>query len=546
MVAAKEKNVKICDITDLMETFGKYQIIQYILLCLPATFITMISINYVFAVGDVNYRCRIDKCDDANSTAEFPSWWPDTSIDRCSKPVLKSGEDVCTNHSFTGELKTCDHWIYENNNTVIAEFDLACQPWKSNLVGTIHCMGMLISMIISGWMTDRFGRKPTLIFCVVGGTIGSIKTFATSYYMYVTIEFLEASVTGGSYSAAMIILLEIVGTKYRVLSGVVFAYAIYFGESLFACIAMFVPYWKTLIRIINDPCIFFIILIFFVNESPRWQIVSGRTEKAKKLMKKIAEVNRISINNEELENIDEVKLKEKFNIANSEVKESITHAFKSKEIMKRLLVVGVSRFTCSFVYYGMMINSVFLPGDKYINFLLSTVMSFPGELLSLYLMNKIGRKIPLLAGYLICGTMCIISALIPEGYKWVKLAMFLIGKVIISSCFTGAITYAMELFPTSVRGSLLGLGSFCSRIGGMLAPLTPILNTVSEVIPFVLFGCSSFIAGLLLTLTPETKDLPLFDTIRQVENHVKCKMTTQKNVVTDCSNDDAVKNNNDV
>lgn len=183
---------------------------------------------------------------------------------------------------------------------------------------------------------------------------------------------------------------------------------------------MFVPYWKTLIRIINGPCIFYIFLIFFVNESPRWQIVSGRTEKAKKIMKKIAEVNKININNDELENIDEVKLKEKFNIANNEVKESIIHAFKSKEIMKRSLVSGVLRFTCSFIYYGMMINSVFLPGDKYVNFLLSTVMSFPGELLSLYLMNKIGRKIPLLAGYLICGILCIISALIPAGISNTK------------------------------------------------------------------------------------------------------------------------------
>lgn len=52
---------------------------------------------------------------------------------------------------------------------------------------------------------SRFGRKPTLIFCVVGGAIGNLKTFATKYYIYAIIEFLEAAVTGGSYAAAMVI-----------------------------------------------------------------------------------------------------------------------------------------------------------------------------------------------------------------------------------------------------------------------------------------------------------------------------------------------------
>lgn len=66
-------------------------------------------------------RCKIDQCEDANSTAEFPRWWPDNNVDRCSKPVLKSGKQVCTNNSFTGDIVACEHWIYENNNTIISE-----------------------------------------------------------------------------------------------------------------------------------------------------------------------------------------------------------------------------------------------------------------------------------------------------------------------------------------------------------------------------------------------------------------------------------------
>lgn len=67
------------------------------------------------------------------------------------------------------------------------------------------------------------------------------------------------------------------------------------------------------------------------------------------------------------------------------------------------------------------------------------------------------------------------SIFLSSVYTWAKISLFLLGKVVIAACFTGAITYAMELFPTSVRGTLIGLGAFASRIGGMLAPLTPIL-----------------------------------------------------------------------
>lgn len=198
------------------------------------------------------------------------------------------------------------------------------------------------------------------------------------------------------------------------MSGVVFAYAIYFGECLFAVIAMFVPYWKSLIHIINGPSILFISYIFLVRESPRWQIISGNTEKAKETLLLVADMNKINVDRQEFEELDEVRLKNKFNIGADEKREGLREILTSKEIMKRVLVAVVCRFTASFVYYGMMINSVFLPGNKYTNFLLATVMSFPGELISLYLMNKIGRKMPLLVGFLISGAFCVGTGYVPE------------------------------------------------------------------------------------------------------------------------------------
>ncbi|XP_049876360.1 organic cation transporter protein-like [Pectinophora gossypiella] len=507
------------DIVEVLDKFGRYQWAQYFWACLPSLVVTMVNINFVFVAGDMDYRCKIPECETVDSTSQQPSWWPSATLDQCSKPLLSDDfylqKGPCSKASFTKETGRCTEWIYESNNTIVSELNLACQPWKINLVGTIHNIGMLFSMLICGWMSDRFGRKPTMIFCATACVIGHLKQFATSYYMYVTVEFFEAMVSGGVYLSTSVMLIELGSKQNRVFAGVLLACVIYCGESLFAGIAMLVPYWKNLIRIINTPSVFFITYLFFFKESPRWLVVNGKAEEAKKMIENIADVNKIPINKQDLKEIDEEKLKLIFNITNYEVKEGYKDIFRSTEIMKRLAVSCFCRFTCGFVYYGLMFNSVLLPGNKHINFLLSTVMSFPGELMALYLMNKVGRKLPLIVGYLLCGAMCVSSAYVTA--IWGKIAMFLLGKMVISACFTGIITYTMELFPTSTRASLLGFGSILSRTGAMLAPLTPMLMPIAQVLPSVFFGGSALISGLLLILTPETKDLPLLDTIEQVD-----------------------------
>ncbi|CAB3234373.1 unnamed protein product [Arctia plantaginis] len=88
--------------------------------------------------------------------------------------------------------------------------------------------------------------------------------------------------------------------------------------------------------------------------------------------------------------------------------------------------------------------------------------------------------------------------------------------MIISLCFSGTITYSMELYPTSVRGTLLGLGAFGARLATMISTITPILNTISEGLPTMFFGGLAIISSGLLILVPETKHLPLFDTIEQL------------------------------
>ncbi|XP_050347035.1 organic cation transporter protein-like [Nymphalis io] len=509
-------------VSDILETSGKYQICQYFYLCLPVVFVSMINVNYIFVAGEVNYRCKIPECE--TNFSYIAPWWPITHVDECTKPILNTTSvpyNGCTNDSFTSATEECTDWIYENHDTITSELNLACQPWKRSLVGAVHSIGMAFAMLITGWLCDVIGRKPAVIISSMGCFVGNLKTLATSYTMYIFLEFLEAAISGGAYTAGNVLLIEIVNKKNRMLSGVLFAYAIYMGEAMFAVIAMFVPYWKSLVHIICTPAILFLVYIITVRESPRWLILNGKLAGAKNTLKEMIKMNNIKANVEELDRMSEDELKRAYNIKTDGKKEGFKEVYKCKEILKRFLVAFECRFTVAFIYYGLIVNSVWLPGDKYINFLLGAIMSFPGELISMYIMNKFGRRLPLIYGYLFCGIACVAYGYVPQSYTGLKISFFLIGKLLASACYTGIVTYTMELFPTSVRGSLLGLCTLASCAGNMLGLLTPMLASISSVLAAICFCFTAVISSALLILTPETRDLPLKDTIEQIANSAK-------------------------
>ncbi|XP_041985882.1 solute carrier family 22 member 2-like [Aricia agestis] len=512
------------DISSILEKAGRFQAWMYLLSCLPAIFVSMLSVNFVFVAGHVNHRCRVPECEGTDSTF-LPTWWPSPQIDSCSRPILNESlvglDPVCTNTSFTDRVEICTDWVYENNDTVVADLNLGCQPWKVNFIGTAHGIGMIIAMLGSGYMCDRIGRKPTLIICAVGCILGNLKIIAKSYNVYVFLEFLEGAISTGSYTAGAVLLTENSNAKTRILAGVVFAYAIYMGEALFAVVAMHVPNWKNLLLIICTPSALFLSYTVLLKESPRWQIINGKIKDAKETLKTIARVNKLKIDAKEIDDVTEDELRKVFNLNKKNETESFKEMFRSREILKRLVAGITWRLAASFIYYSLVINSVLLPGDKYTVFLLTALTSFPGELISMYLMNKIGRRKPLMTGFLVCGMTCVASAYVPEEYRWVKICLFLFGKLLVSACYTGTVVYTMELFPTSVRGSCVSLCTLASCAGSMLAPLTPALTVISPTFSSYCFAFIAMLASALLIITPETKGTPLLDTIYQLNLSVQ-------------------------
>lgn len=81
----------------------------------------------------------------------------------------------------------------------------------------------------------------------------------------------------------------------------------------------------------------------------------------------------------------------------------------------RVLVCSWWWFSVALVYYGLAINSVSLPGTHELNFALASIASVPGDLAAVVLLDRLGRKKTLFAGFLICGMGCIATACVSKG-----------------------------------------------------------------------------------------------------------------------------------
>ena len=73
-----------------------------------------------------------------------------------------------------------------------------------------------------------------------------------------------------------------------------------------------------------------------------------------------------------------------------------------------------------------------------------------------------------------------------------------------------------SLLPFRAKAS--GLNMMASRCGAALALLLMTLVVYLPTLPWIIYGVCPVLAGLLVLLLPETRNMPLLDTVQDVEN----------------------------
>lgn len=199
--------------------FGKYQLINYLLLCVPIAFSTMFTLTYVFTAGDLSYRCKIPACDsDASVLNPHQSSFlnftvPEEGSGKWSKcqryQFISSSDGQCRPENFNRDaVEQCDEFVYQSDEqTILSSFDLTCdQEWKLSFVGTINNIGQFVCLPLTGYISDRYGRKTVFVLGILAsGLLGFIRGFSINFPMFAIFEFLEPAFGSAVYSSGFIL-----------------------------------------------------------------------------------------------------------------------------------------------------------------------------------------------------------------------------------------------------------------------------------------------------------------------------------------------------
>ena len=94
------------------------------------------------------------------------------------------------------------------------------------------------------------------------------------------------------FMVTFVICVEYVGARYTMFTGIIIEVPFALGELILGLEAYFIRDWYTLQIVAHLPLIVLLGLYFLVPESPRWLLAMGRTEEAKKIIQKGAEINK--------------------------------------------------------------------------------------------------------------------------------------------------------------------------------------------------------------------------------------------------------------
>jgi hypothetical protein len=268
----------------------------------------------------------------------------------------------------------------------------------------------------------------------------------------------------------------------------------------------------------------FLCYYWCVPESARWLVSSGQLLQARKVLHRIAYINRRTLANSEKKLYDDLQRDAHKRPKRYSYIHVLISLIKSPAMRLRCLIIFYIMMTNLMVYLGIGMGITALTDNHpYEIFLFSIFAELFGLCLCHFCATKFDRKIPLILFFTLCSLSILTIPLTHKKYPIISLSSALLAKLFISASQALSWVYASETYPTVIRSTGVGLSVSIARLGGVWAPQISLLaQSVWFPLPYIIFSVCAFIAAIFAMFLPETRTkLALPDTIKQAEkpNH---------------------------
>ncbi len=382
-----------------------------------------------------------------------------------------------------------------------------------NLRQVIFFFGMLFGCLTSGPLSDRFGRKYTMLALM---TVWSFSAMAhllvDDFKLFMGLQFALAVSSQSAWTVAWIWTMESLGGKWRTIVGLgTFFIAWSLGYVLTALVCWQLTDWREAWFAMSAPTLFFVIYAFAIPESPMWLVIRGRNDEARET------VNAARIDNGLKPLDDDIVWCKMLEAYRSESDDGDSDSgplsvLKAPNARKRSLILFTVWFSCTLTYFGLSLNSSDIGGNNpYLVFVCYGLVEFPAIGLAIVAIVTLGRRLPMTLLLLSMGLSCVAAAFVQDHFAW-SMTFAVLGKFFVTVVFQVLYVYTAELYATPMRNTGVAWCALVGRIGGMVSPLIADLGMGVAV-----FGLTAIFSAGLSAFLPETKDKRLPQTTQEGE-----------------------------
>ncbi len=396
-----------------------------------------------------------------------------------------------------------------------------------------------LAMMVSGPISDRFGRRPVLKAAALLFTVSALASaVAPDYITLVVARMLGGFGVGAALIIAPMYIAELApaGLRGRLVSFnqlniVIGISAAYFSNYLILSLGQSDVAWAEALRL-GDwswrwmlgvealPAIFYFFALLFVPESPRWLVMKGRDGDALGILEQVS-------GREQAEE-DLGAVRESLDAEAGEEKGSLRELFQPA--MKLVLTIGISvailqqitGINSVFFYAPMIFEQSGIGTDAaFMQAVMVGIVNLVFTVTAILLIDKLGRRPLLLSGLFIIASCMLLLAwgfssasYTPDGeLVGVNPVIVLIGILGFVAGFAvslGPVMWVLfsELFPNRIRGIAISfVGLINSSISFLVQLVFPWeLENFGPSTTFLIYGLFA-VAGLIFVwrTLPETK-----------------------------------------
>ncbi|XP_055084257.1 solute carrier family 22 member 4-like isoform X1 [Periophthalmus magnuspinnatus] len=517
----KEKDFD--DVTLFLGDYGPFQITLIFLLSLFIIPNGYMGVVFVFVSDTPDFHCKVNEKWNLNS-----SYVQDFTFTERSSSV---GPDGCSRYkerlnssqvSPSNDTEACaDGWDFSKDiytATIVSEWELVCDnAWKVPFSSSLYFVGVLTGSFVCGNLSDRIGRKPVLFLTMAMQCITAlIQAASVNWGMFTMLSCLRGFGLTSCYTTSLILGSEILSPKPRMaynLLGQSVGFGL--GYALLPLFGYFIRDWRMLLVACAIPGLLVMPLWWVVPESPRWLLQKNRLKEAEAVIRKAAKMNQVSTPDiifPSKECLDQMK-------SNRDERNSYTclDLLRTSNIRIITLMGIFMWFTCILVFSGLSLNTSNLNGNKYLNCFISAVIDIAAYIMTWVMVSRMSRPIFVFSSMMFCGILLLIIQLVPDDMDTVFQALALSGRFGISAAYSIMFVFFIELMPTVVRNTGLGIFSTTGRIGSILCPYIIYLGVYNKGTPYIVFGSMSIVASVLTLFLPDTRNNKLPELISQVQ-----------------------------